>query len=132
MNPYTGDAPLEMGGRVLTLRYDWAAISRIRAEMGVEGQVAALKGDLNRLSELVAIGLAVHHPDVDAAAVFLASPPVNPTVRAVDVALSAAWSGPGANDQEERGNPQRPPGTLLSGLSRRLFGRGSARKNSGV
>lgn len=125
MNPYTGDSSVEIGGKAITLRYDWAALSRIRAELGQDGQAAALAGDLDKLADLVAIGLAVHHPDMDTGAVRAASPAVFPTIRAVEAALSAAWFGPvGPEKDDQPTNPPEPPATRSSGLWRRLFGRG--------
>jgi hypothetical protein len=43
---------------------------------------------------LVSIGLARNHPDWTADRVFAASPPIRPTVRAVEEALNALYFGP--------------------------------------
>ncbi|OAN53896.1 hypothetical protein A6A04_13470 [Paramagnetospirillum marisnigri] len=124
-NPYTGDAPITVDGQRLTLCFDWAALARIRSELGAEGQAMALSGDLAALADMVAIGLSRHHPDWDDQRVFAASPPVNPSVDAVQAALVAAYFGPqGAPKEPEPANPPMPPQTRLSRLWRRLTGRG--------
>ena len=124
-NPYTGDVPLEIGGVQLTLVYDWRALGRMRAELGKDGQAAALSGELKSLAVLVEIGLHRHHGDWNAARVTEASPPVMVTIDAVEKALSYAYFGPkGAAEEEPGENPQKPSSkpTLLSRLWRRLIG----------
>lgn len=124
-NPYTGDTPVEIGGQRLTLAFDWAAFSEIRASLGREGQALALAGDLKALAALTAIGLKRHHPEWDAAMVTGHSPPVMPTIKAVEAAMTAAWFGPdGLPKEEPKENPQQPPRTLFGRLWRRLTGRG--------
>lgn len=125
MNPYTGHAPISIGGQRMTLAFDWSALARIRAELGADGQGRALSGDLPALAALVAIGLARHHPDWDAETVAAASPPINPTIEAVQAALVSAYFGPAGMPKEpEPENPPVPSETRLNRLWRRLTGRG--------
>lgn len=125
MNRYTGDMPVEVDGQRLTLAYTWTAIARIRSELGDDGQARALAGDLPSLAAMVSIGLAQHHPEWDMARIHAASPPIIPTMRAVEAALEAAWFGPdGLPKEVPPENPPVPPRTLFGSLWRRLTGRG--------
>lgn len=123
-NPYTGETVVSIGDDRLTLVYDWRALSRLRAELGKDGQSRALGGDLEALAALLAIGLARRHPEWDAARVLAASPPVTPTIKAASDALAAAYFGPAAVPEKEE-NPRPPTAeTRSKGLWRRLTGRG--------
>jgi len=107
VNHYTGDVAIRIGGHDLTLAYDWLAISAIRSGLGTEGQAAALAGDLGKLAELVAIGLRRHHSDWNADCVTAASPPIKPTIAAIETALTAAWFGPDGIPKDMV--PENPP-----------------------
>lgn len=131
MNKYRGEQILTIGDQELTLVYDWAALSRIRSEMDLAAQERALSGEMGPLSEVVAAGLARYHPEWTAAKVFDASPPLMPTIRAVEAALNAAYYGPAGAPEEQERNPRSRTATLLSRLLKRLTGRASRRPNSG-
>ncbi|NFV79995.1 hypothetical protein [Magnetospirillum aberrantis] len=125
VNPYTGDTPVSIGGRRLTLAFDWLAISAVRTDLGADGQAAALAGDLYKLASLIAIGLRRHHPDWTGDMVVAASPPVVPTIKAVEAALAAAWFGPdGMPKEPAKENPPEPLRTRCARLWQRLTGRG--------
>ena len=131
-NPYTGETPIEIGGEELTLVFDWRALARMRAELGEDGQVRALGGDVEALAQLVEIGLARRHPGWDAGRVLDASPPLMATVDAVTKALNAAYFGPGGPPEDPPENPPKPTRETRSRrLWRRLTGRGSRRRSSG-
>lgn len=124
MNPYTGDMPIEIGGERLTLCFTWDALARVRAELGAEGQTKAFTGEIEPLCTLVSIGLASHHPEWTPERVRKGSPPVLPTVEAVQMALTAAYFGNEGVPKDLPENPQEPPQTRLNRLWRRLLGRG--------
>jgi hypothetical protein len=124
-NAYAGDAPVEIGGRVLVLAYDWRALAKI-ASMPADSQARAIAGDVAALARIVAVGLERHHPEMDEAAVLAASPAVLPTVQAVVDALGVAWYGPGGFDGGS-GAADHPPSAPLTRSARgwrRLFARG--------
>lgn len=123
-NLYMGEVPIEIGGESLTLRYSWDSIARIRSELGDEGQREAQGGNPEKLSILVAIGLAERHPDWTAERVRAASPPLQPTVLKVEEAMVAAIFGPDGLPKDASANPRMPPQTPSRRLWRRLFGRG--------
>lgn len=127
-NPYTGDVPIAVGDKALTLAFDYRALSRVRAELGADGQARALAGDVDLLPKLLAAGLARHHPDWTAERIAEVSPPIVPTTKAIEEALLAAYYGPDGPPPE---NPPPPPGTLWRRLWRRLTGRGSPHPSSG-
>lgn len=122
MNPYTGDMPVDIDGERLTLSYNWAALARIRAELGLDGQARALSGDLDKLATLIAIGLACHHPDWTPHRIKEASPPYYPTIKAVEDALLAAYHGINGVPKEPEKNPPKPSRILSKWLCRRLLG----------
>lgn len=123
VNPYTGDTPVDVGGQRLTLAFDWRALAQVRSEIGIEGQAQALAGNLEFLPRLISIGLMRHHPNWTAEMVAEASPPLMPTIKAAENALSAAWFGPdGAPDESSDENPPQPPQTLFGRVWRRLIG----------
>ncbi len=123
MNQYKGDMPITIGGEQFTLCYTWDALARVRSELGEEGQTEAFSGNMEKLSVLISIGLAAHHPDFSAQHVFEASPPVIPTIKAVELAMTASFFGPSGMPKELDENPTPPPQTRLNRLWRRLFER---------
>lgn len=140
-NKYTGEAPVTIAGRVYTLVYDWQALARVKTELADTALDMVLgSAEPQALSVLVAIGLARHHPEMSAPAVFAASPPLMPTVAAVRYALHSAYWGPeGPPPEVAEENPRRglaamltSPGTGLSALWRWLAGRAWRRPNSGA
>jgi len=130
---YLGERPIEIGGERLTLLYDWAALSRIRAELGAEGQTKAVQGDLDALATVVAHGLARRHPEWTVDRVREASPAVMPTIAAVDGALLSAYFGPRGAPTEEAppADPLSRTATLWKRLCALLTGQGWRRPSSG-
>jgi hypothetical protein len=130
---YLGERSIEIGDERLTLIFDWAALARIRAELGSEGQTKAVNGDLDALAAVVAHGLARRHPDWTAERVRDASPAVMPTIAAVDAALLAAYFGPHGPPQEApASNPLTRAATRLKRLCARLTARAWRRPSSGA
>jgi hypothetical protein len=129
---YLGERPIEIGGERLTLVFDWAALARIRADLGSDGQTRAVQGDLEALAAVVAHGLARRHPDWTAERVQDSSPAVMPTIAAVDAALLAAYFGPSGPPAEiPTSDPPQRTATRLRRLFARLIGLVSRRPNSG-
>lgn len=130
---YLGERPVEIGGERLTLVFDWAALARIRADLGADGQTKAVQGDLDALAAVVAHGLARRHPGWTIERVREASPAVIPTIAAVDAALLAAYFGPhGPPAQDDASDPFPLTATLWRRLYARLRGRASRRRSSGA
>lgn len=115
-NSYRGQVELDIAGRRRTLRYSWAAILALREEFG-DGFDSALTDammqmDLPRISTAIAIGLREDWPDCTADDVMRASPPISPSLAAVQKALELAFHGP------EGAPPERPENPLLAAWSR--------------
>jgi hypothetical protein len=89
MNPVTGEAQVDIGGTLYTVRFDWAAI----------GTVTAAHGDsINWFSPAVvasvaAAGMRRSHPDMTAARIMELSPPLVPFSLAVQQAFQWAYFG---------------------------------------
>ena len=91
---HTGETTVSLDGRDLVLVYDWRAISALRVALKGADVFEALAGsDPDALASIVAIGLARHHPEVNAARVLDASPPLVRTTHAAVKALNRAFWG---------------------------------------
>lgn len=106
-NAYRAQVPVEIGGRHLTLQFDYEALAAIRTQIGNDARVLELLrgSDPRAFSTLVTIGLARNHPDWTEDRVFKASPAIRPTVQAVEEALNALYFGPEGPPSEATGNP---------------------------
>lgn len=102
-NPHAGEVALRLAGQDCLLVYDWQAIARLREHVGDVTQVLRLNVDPLRLAQVVAIGLARHHPELDANAVCIASPPLHPTMLAVERAMALAYWGVDGPPKPEAG-----------------------------
>lgn len=126
-NAYRAQVPVTVGGRHLTLQFDYEALGAIRSSIGPDkALIAVLQGDRpEMMPPLIAIGLRRHHPEWSAADVAAAAPPYQPMVQAVEEALNAFYFGPG-------GPPAAAPANPLMRIVRwatkwlRPFGRRSA------
>lgn len=125
----TGLYHVEAGGERIALRFDWHAIDRLATAWGDEWltRIAAIRDGRNLadLGELLAAAT-----DRPAAFWFDASPPINPTMAAVEAALTAAFQGHG---YEKKTAERR---RTLAELFQLLIGHGSppaaTRPNSGI
>ena len=95
MNKYTGEVDLRLGEKTVTLQFDWTSWSRLETEVGIAEVDGIIRGrDPRALAHLIAIGLAKHHPEITAERVIAASPPLVPTIAALQQALNWAYWGP--------------------------------------
>lgn len=96
-NELRGLVTVAIGGRVLTLVYDWTALAGLREELGKDFDqqldVAIDTFDLRTLATVLTAGLARHHPEMSAEAIFAASPPLGPTILALRQAMRLAFTG---------------------------------------
>lgn len=95
INGYSGDVPFDCGGKVLTLRYDWAALAAIKTKFKDQHAFELIENnDLDIIAEVAAIGLQCHHKGMTAKDVIALSPPVMLFGRALVQALNFAYWGP--------------------------------------
>jgi hypothetical protein len=109
-SPHTGEQALLLSGRQLTLVYDWRALSALQKLLGATDVFSALDAALAGrdpllLAEIVAVGLARHHPDVTPEAVLDAALPFLPTQRAVTQGIEWCLWGP---DGAPKADPPPP------------------------
>ncbi len=88
-NALTGDRTIVVEGQPYTLRYPWAALQAVQEKHGEAPNLL----DLAVLASMVTIGLHHHHPEVTVEQVMQWSPPLMPTVRAVEEAIQWAYFG---------------------------------------
>lgn len=123
VNRIRGECSVNLGGREHRLCYDWDALTKID-ESFPDGL------DLTRpevLSQVVAIGIG--DPEITPEMVSEYSPPLLPTIEAVEKAHNLAYFG-----QLEADDTERPPKARKAESKtfiRRLFGRAFHRSNSG-
>lgn len=102
---YTGDFPIEMGGEQFTLRFDYAALARLRTEHEKDVlQTLFSDADPAIVASVIAIGLAHHHPHITAEKVFELSPFIYPAWQALDAAIAYLYFGPKGVEEAEK-NP---------------------------
>lgn len=103
LNKLTGEYPVEIGGEVYPLRYTWAALAELQAELGEDYDtvISAALGaqDVKIISKAVACGL---NGALTADEVFKASPSLVATVAAVMGAIRFAYYGPTGAPKPER------------------------------
>lgn len=118
-NAYRGEVGVTIDGTALALRFDWAALSTVKTELGSEDLGALLSGgDLRVLAKVTAIGLMHRHADWTADRVFAASPAVAPLVQKITLAFNYAWTGVGGEDRPA--NPLQRMVRLATRLRPRL------------
>jgi hypothetical protein len=110
--PHAGEARLSLGGRDLVLVYDWRAFSAL-GKAGFTGMESLSPYEPERLAEILAIGLARHHPDLTAARLMDLSPPFLAVIDAVARAIGYALAGPG---EERAPDPPPPAATSPAGI----------------
>lgn len=102
VNKYNGEVPVNIGGKAYTLVYDWNAVALIQSEYGKEAITAMLaQVQPDKMAKILLAGLNRHHPDITAEDIIKASPPILPTVEAIDTALQYAYFGPDDNKEAE-------------------------------
>jgi hypothetical protein len=107
-NLYLAQVPIVVEGKTLTLQFDYAAMAAIRGEIGNDDRRSRLLRGTDPKAvqpKLVAIGLQRNHPDWTEERVFEASPPIRPTVLAIEESLNALYFGPDGPPREALENP---------------------------
>lgn len=108
MNKYTGETFIELGGKSYTIVFDWKALAAVRSLYGDEQDALLMRGDVNAVANVLACGLMRHHPEMTAEKIIDLSPPFIPTVKALDVALNAAYYGVGERSKTASGDEVEP------------------------
>ena len=118
---HMGEVQVKFGGG-RTLRYDWAALSRLRTELGkdYEKEISRAMAELDTavLARALACGLT---PPMSVEDLERESPPVIEAVRAIELALKYAYYG-GEDPGPTPTDPPSGPSGLLTRL-RKLIGR---------
>lgn len=128
-NPYRGEVFIHLGPKArLPLVYNWDAIARLRERWPKQDFDLY---NVHDLAEIIAIGLIHHDPQWTDDRVMRASPPLQPAVEAVNLAMHRALYGASkAPDLDPR-----KPGAMKT-LWRKLSGLvpqwGSRRATSGA
>ena len=94
-DPYNGEVSLNMAGENYTLVYDWAALAKLKTTFTESDLDAIVNGEnMEMMAEVMAIGLQRHHEGIAAEEIKKLSPPLLPTVTALNKALTYAYFGP--------------------------------------
>lgn len=116
MNKYTAETQIDMAGGKYTLSFDWAARAAFKSLYADDEAIskALSKGadEPELLSNLVAVCLKKHHPEITAEFVMQNSPPIVPLSSALQsVILYSLWGpdGPPSEDSEAKKNPPATP-----------------------
>lgn len=96
-NKYKGEQLVTIGEKVYILFFDWQAVAEVLSAMGESvlaklSEVGALKPD--EMAKLLSIGLSKNHPEMTPEKILELSPPLVPTLAALDMALAIAFFGP--------------------------------------
>ena len=94
-NKYTGEVKMEIGGKLAKLFYGWRELAEIQSRFGQEVLgTLNMNADIDKLLEILLIGLQKHSPDISKAFVEESSPPILEILERVDLALCLAYYGP--------------------------------------
>ncbi len=94
-NKHKGEVEIDLNGKKLALVYDWEAIETLVDQFGQDGMTDELrKPTPKKLSAFLLAGFKALHPEVTEQEIRKASPPVWPTVKTINSALSIAYFGP--------------------------------------
>lgn len=88
-NPITGVTSVALGGETYRLQFTWNALAQISRKYGEDANLF----DPIILSDVVAIGLHKHHPEMSAEKVADASAPIVDVISSVNEALNYAYFG---------------------------------------
>jgi hypothetical protein len=105
--PHAGEARVVIEGKEYTLLFDWRAFSML-GKAGFTGMESLTPYEPERLAEILAIGLARHHPEMTATRLLDISPPFLPVINALARAIGYALTGPGED------KPANPPPAAAS------------------
>lgn len=122
VNQYRGEVLLAIAGKQHAVRYTWDGIARLKAEFGAEWDAvlstALASTDLDVVAKFLAIGLRESWPDVTAADVASAEPPIRAAYAAINQALNLTFHGTPEAPAEPVANP---PAISLWSAVRRLI-----------
>lgn len=93
-NAYLGESTVNLSGKAYTLVYTWRGLAEIQTKFG--GNILKeLFSGLSPLTvaEIIHIGLKKNHPEITLDHVIDSSPPMIPTLQALDRALALAYFG---------------------------------------
>lgn len=95
LNKFTGEYPIEIGGVVYSLRYSWAALAALQAELGLEYDTAISTAlstqDVKTLAIIISCGLG---GALSSKEVYDSSPQLMASVAAITGAIRFAYYGP--------------------------------------
>lgn len=136
-NPYRGEAPIEIAGEIITLRFTWGVMAELLAQFGDDWD-AQLNDALGKTdTKTVADFLAVI-TGKDASVFMESSPPWLHVQTALNVAYSLALQGVPSPEEAEVSKEERssedgplPSGKSWSAVGRRLMRLVWRRANSG-
>ncbi len=143
-NPYRGEVAVQIGGQSCVLQFTWAALARLKEELGPDylAQAAAACAHLDPgvLAKLASAGLIRRYPGLTPEAIAQEGPPIEVLAHALLAALNLALWGPeGQPDSaggtwEKRTRPAWPPRRAISlgRLFEALRDWAWARRNSGA
>lgn len=107
MNKYTGTVDFKLGSKSAKLVYDWRAISELKSKYGKDIFTGLYLADPNIVADMLAVGLKGSGITLDEILDF--SPPIIPTVNAIDLALTYSYYGPeGKKDEKDPGAKKKP------------------------
>ena len=100
MNPniHTADVEIILLGKPYKVRYDWAAIAQLKAELGDKFDTVIAEASVDWNMQVIAtaleIGLTRHHPnELTAEKIHAISPPVLPMTKAINEGFNMAFHG---------------------------------------
>lgn len=93
-NDYTGETPVEIGGKTYSLIYDWRALAKLRSNYTKEQLQALPDQSPEALADMLVIGLERKHPNVTPDMILDLSPPVHAVAEAIDQAVLISYYGP--------------------------------------
>lgn len=131
-NPISGITQIFLDGKEYRLQYTWNAIAAISRKFGDDTNLF----DPETLSDVIAIGLHKHHPDMTAADVANASPPIIEAITVVNQALQYAYFGDKEPPAEGALNPltaqsMKPKARASRGRTKSAFEQESVPTSSG-
>lgn len=122
VNPYKGEAIVDIDGEPCVLRYDWQAFALLREQLGdtfeVETAQALAKFDLIYVAKVLAVGLQRSKPGITPEQIIAAAPPIGPVATAISLAFRRAWWGKAGGPPEDK--KENPLMRLLTVMRRKI------------
>jgi hypothetical protein len=109
VNPYKGEAVVELDGKPYALRYDWQGFALLREQLGesfeIETAQALAKFDLEFVAKVLAVGLRESAPGITWQEIMAKAPPIGPVSEAISLAFRRTWWGKEGKPPEPKQNP---------------------------